>query len=115
MIKKKSRNRLPPGSEPAEEEAAGALLAAEAGGLSVVGVGASAGGLEAFTQLLRGLPDEPGFAVVFVQHLAPQHDSALPVFGRVRGARREISAAQAAESGAAPATISIAWSDSNTS
>ncbi|HEV7223135.1 MAG TPA: chemotaxis protein CheB [Pirellulales bacterium] len=79
MIEKKSRKRLPPGSEPAEEEAAGDLLAAEAGGLSVVGVGASAGGLEAFTQLLRGLPDEPGFAVVFVQHLAPQHDSALPV------------------------------------
>src|SRR5262245_3381826 len=45
--------------------------------LMIVGVGASAGGLEAFTQLLHGLPDDAGLAVVFVQHLAPQHDSAL--------------------------------------
>lgn len=45
--------------------------------LTIVGVGASAGGLEAFTQFLRGLPADSGLAVVFVQHLAPQHDSAL--------------------------------------
>jgi two-component system CheB/CheR fusion protein len=42
-----------------------------------VGVGASAGGLEAFSQFLRGLPPDSGVAVVFVQHLAPKHDSAL--------------------------------------
>jgi two-component system CheB/CheR fusion protein len=40
-------------------------------------VGASAGGLEAFTLLLRGLPPSPGIAIIFVQHLAPQHESAL--------------------------------------
>ncbi|MGB7347222.1 MAG: PAS domain S-box protein [Pirellulaceae bacterium] len=34
----------------------------------VVGVGASAGGLEAFTDLLKALGDEPGLAIVFVQH-----------------------------------------------
>src|SRR5262245_48959311 len=45
--------------------------------LIIVGVGASAGGLEAFSSLLRGLPQEPGLAIVFVQHLAPTHDSAL--------------------------------------
>src|SRR5262245_24331287 len=45
--------------------------------LTVVGVGASAGGLEAFSQVLRNLPHDGGLAVVFVQHLAPQHDSAL--------------------------------------
>ena len=43
----------------------------------VVGVGASAGGLDAFTQVLHALPSEPGFAIVLVQHLAPQHESAL--------------------------------------
>ncbi|HEU5182474.1 MAG TPA: chemotaxis protein CheB [Candidatus Polarisedimenticolia bacterium] len=43
----------------------------------VVGVGASAGGLEAFTQLLRALPDDTGMAFVLVQHLAPSHESAL--------------------------------------
>ncbi len=43
----------------------------------IVGIGASAGGLEAFTQLLSHLPNNPGMALVFVQHLAPQHESAL--------------------------------------
>ncbi|HVX60782.1 MAG TPA: chemotaxis protein CheB, partial [Pirellulales bacterium] len=46
--------------------------------LVVVGVGASAGGLGAFERLLRGLPEQPGFAIVLVQHLSPQHESALP-------------------------------------
>jgi two-component system, chemotaxis family, CheB/CheR fusion protein len=44
----------------------------------VVGVGASAGGLEAFSQLLQSLPAETGMAFVLVQHLAPQHESILP-------------------------------------
>ncbi|MGH9761171.1 MAG: chemotaxis protein CheB, partial [Blastocatellia bacterium] len=43
----------------------------------IVGVGASAGGLEAFTQLLSGLPIDSGMAFVMVQHLAPQHESVL--------------------------------------
>ena len=43
----------------------------------VVGVGASAGGLEAFTQLLKALPVDTGMAFVLVQHLAPSHPSAL--------------------------------------
>jgi two-component system CheB/CheR fusion protein len=42
-----------------------------------VGVGASAGGFEAFSQLLEALPPDIEMALVFVQHLAPQHDSAL--------------------------------------
>ncbi|HKC52970.1 MAG TPA: chemotaxis protein CheB [Myxococcota bacterium] len=46
--------------------------------MPVVGVGASAGGLEAFSQLLEALPANLGMAVVFVQHLAPTHESALP-------------------------------------
>src|SRR3954470_2574321 len=46
-------------------------------GVTIVRGGASAGGLEAFTSLLQGLPQNPGFAVVFVQHLAPQHESSL--------------------------------------
>jgi len=43
----------------------------------VVGVGASAGGLEAFTELLKELPPEPGLAIVFVAHLEPHHKSHL--------------------------------------
>ena len=43
----------------------------------VVGIGASAGGLEAFKLLLQRLPPDTGMAFVFVQHLAPQHSSLL--------------------------------------
>jgi two-component system CheB/CheR fusion protein len=47
-------------------------------GMLIVGVGASAGGLEAFTQLLDAAPADAGLALVLVQHLSPHHDSALP-------------------------------------
>src|SRR5256886_2251845 len=43
----------------------------------IVGVGASAGGFEAFTQLLKALPSRTGVACVLVQHLDPTHESAL--------------------------------------
>jgi two-component system CheB/CheR fusion protein len=43
----------------------------------IVGVGASAGGLEAFTRLLKRLPADTGMGFVLVQHLDPQHESAL--------------------------------------
>jgi two-component system CheB/CheR fusion protein len=43
----------------------------------IVGVGASAGGLDAFTQLLKALPQKTGMAFVFIQHLDPNHDSQL--------------------------------------
>lgn len=44
----------------------------------VVGVGASAGGLEAFKQLLGALPADTGMAFVLVQHLHPGYVSTLP-------------------------------------
>lgn len=43
----------------------------------VVGVGASAGGLDAFTRLIKNLPVETGMAFVLVQHLDPTHRSIL--------------------------------------
>ena len=43
----------------------------------IVGIGASAGGLEAFTQLLRALPQDTGMAFVLVQHLDASHESML--------------------------------------
>jgi two-component system, chemotaxis family, CheB/CheR fusion protein len=43
----------------------------------IVGIGASAGGLEAMTQLLQPLPANTGLALVLVQHLDPTHESAL--------------------------------------
>jgi two-component system CheB/CheR fusion protein len=46
-------------------------------GFPIVGVGASAGGLEAFSELLRSLPQKTGMAFVLVQHLDPTHSSDL--------------------------------------
>ena len=43
----------------------------------IVGIGASAGGLEAFSEFLRYLPERTGMAFVLVQHLDPKHGSAL--------------------------------------
>jgi two-component system CheB/CheR fusion protein len=46
--------------------------------VAVVGVGASAGGLEAFKQFLKRLPVDTGMAFVLVTHLDPKHESILP-------------------------------------
>ena len=43
----------------------------------VVGIGASAGGLEALTRLLTHLPATTGMAFVLVQHLDPNHESRM--------------------------------------
>jgi chemotaxis response regulator CheB len=69
----------------------------EAATFPIVAIGASAGGLEAFSNLLRSLPAEPGIALIFIPHLDPTHDSAmvellsrttrLPVHQAVEGAK----------------------------
>lgn len=43
----------------------------------IVGLGASAGGLEAYTQLLNHLPTDTGMAFVLIQHLSPDQKSWL--------------------------------------
>lgn len=43
----------------------------------VVGIGASAGGLDAFTTFFQNMPPDTGMAFVLVQHLDPQHESML--------------------------------------
>lgn len=43
----------------------------------IVAVGASAGGLEAISNLLRVLPAQPGMALVFIPHLDPTHESSM--------------------------------------
>ena len=44
----------------------------------VVAIGASAGGLEAVTELLKHLSPTTGMAFIYVQHLSPDHKSLLP-------------------------------------
>src|SRR5262245_64958147 len=44
----------------------------------IVGVGASAGGVEALEYLFKAMPPEPGMAFVIITHLAPKRESMLP-------------------------------------
>ena len=41
----------------------------------VVGIGASAGGLEVFREFFKAMPPDSGIAFVLIQHLAPNHES----------------------------------------
>jgi two-component system CheB/CheR fusion protein len=51
--------------------------APEATAFPVVAIGASAGGLEAYTEFFHALPADTGMAFVLVQHLDPSHHSIL--------------------------------------
>lgn len=44
----------------------------------IVGIGSSAGGLEALEQFLRGVPENSGMGFVIVQHLAPSRKPLMP-------------------------------------
>jgi len=49
----------------------------------IVGIGASAGGLEALEQFLRNVPKDSGMAFVIVQHLDPTHKGIMhEILGR---------------------------------
>lgn len=49
----------------------------------IVGIGASAGGLEALSELIRSLPDDLGVPYIVVQHLSPTHRSMMvPLLAR---------------------------------
>jgi two-component system CheB/CheR fusion protein len=83
MARKKPKRAEPSPAEPGSTPPAAQFVAEEAGpqqetlSFPVVGVGASAGGLDAFTQMLHALPVDTGMAFVLVQHLAPTHTSML--------------------------------------
>jgi len=47
------------------------------GRFHIVCIGASAGGLESVTQMLKHLPPDTGMAFVLIQHLDPKHESAM--------------------------------------
>src|SRR3954451_12615947 len=50
----------------------------------IIGVGASAGGLEPFLEFLRNVPSDSGLAIIYLQHSDVSHISELPqILGRV--------------------------------
>lgn len=58
----------------------------------IVGIGASAGGLEALQKLLTSLPSNTGFPYIIVQHLSPDYKSLL---GEILGKYTEMPVVQA--------------------
>ncbi|MEB3179873.1 MAG: chemotaxis protein CheB [Nostocaceae cyanobacterium] len=64
-------------SGPPAQSSAGTPQVKENELFPIVGIGASAGGLEAFIQLLSSLPIDTGMAFVLVQHLDPNQKSLL--------------------------------------
>ena len=77
----KTRNRKEKVTEQRQERSSMREVSAPASvtrtSFPIVAIGASAGGLEAFSSLLRALPPEPGLALVFIPHLDPTHESAM--------------------------------------
>jgi two-component system CheB/CheR fusion protein len=62
----KKGSHLPPGPEPSRADS-----------FPIAGIGASAGGLEAFKELLTSLRTDAGMAYVLLPHLDPDHRSVL--------------------------------------
>ncbi len=81
MKRKRSPKNRPKDEKPSKPIAANASPEAnqqeDQDDVVVVAIGASAGGLEAFTDLLSHLPPDTGMAFVLVQHLDPKHESML--------------------------------------
>jgi two-component system, chemotaxis family, CheB/CheR fusion protein len=77
--KKKGRNNRQKSDGKATKSASRTEAAAHStqSAFPIVAIGASAGGLEAFSNLLKSLPSEPGIALVFIPHLDPTHESAM--------------------------------------
>jgi two-component system CheB/CheR fusion protein len=73
---KAGKNEQPENNQPGQAQA-GPEASAKRRLFPIVGIGASAGGLEAFREFLRHLPEKTGMAFVLVQHLDPTHGSAL--------------------------------------
>src|SRR6185437_11836779 len=63
-----SRQKKRPGGQQSKSNSNSSLI---------VGIGASAGGLEAFKILFSNMPPDSGMTFVLVQHLSPDHKSML--------------------------------------
>ena len=68
-------NAAPVGDEfPEDAESAGTALETPS---FIVGIGASAGGLEALERFLKAMPNDSGMAFVIIQHLSPDFKSLM--------------------------------------
>lgn len=74
MAKKKPSPNSSKKPEPVKDKKA---TTSEEPDFLIVGLGASAGGLEAFKEFFLKMPADTGMAFVIVQHLDPTHKSFL--------------------------------------
>lgn len=79
MTRKKSAVNIPATDDTDEKTAGSHVPIIKEDPFPIVGIGASAGGLEAFEDFFTAIPTDSatGMAFVLVQHLAPDHDSLL--------------------------------------
>jgi two-component system CheB/CheR fusion protein len=77
MTTGKTTRRAKPQSSPISKSPDASANIASNAGFRIVGLGASAGGLEAFEQFFRNVPTDTGMAFVLVPHLDPSHASIL--------------------------------------
>jgi two-component system CheB/CheR fusion protein len=82
--KKASAKKVPAKNESAKksppplQKVGSATVPTEERSFPIVGMGASAGGLEAFEQFFKNMPPDSGMAFILVPHLDPTHTSIMP-------------------------------------
>jgi two-component system CheB/CheR fusion protein len=74
---KRQEKKLVAATKKTKKVASAPAKASDSESFPIVGIGASAGGLEAFTDFLKNLPNKTGMAFVFIQHLAAGQESLL--------------------------------------
>ncbi|MGH7859494.1 MAG: chemotaxis protein CheB, partial [Candidatus Binatia bacterium] len=76
--RKRGREPARPSSDPLAEGGQAGRVPPAAAPCPVVGIGASAGGLDGLRKLFAAMPADSGMAFVVVQHLDPRHETLLP-------------------------------------
>jgi len=77
MAPRTTKGKIPARDAPPSAMATAAPTVEQTKVFPIVGIGASAGGLEAFEEFFRHTPPDSGMAYVLVQHLDPEHASML--------------------------------------
>lgn len=75
---KKTDHSIPEDSNNLDAPAKGSWTGNKIGDFPIVGIGASAGGLEALEQFFENIPENCGMAFIVIQHLDPNHIGILP-------------------------------------
>ncbi len=78
VISKKTDQLIPVDSPEIEAVNSGILAGNKINDFPIIGIGASAGGLEALEQFFGNMPNDCGMAFVVIQHLDPKHIGIMP-------------------------------------